>query len=64
MKRMRCEKDFRSVVLFGDLPSGGWRRILALWGFAPVPFFNAFEGETEATRLAWVEDHLRAAEER
>jgi hypothetical protein len=38
--------------------------ILALWDFAPVPFFRAFEGETEATRLAWVEDHLRAAEER
>lgn len=63
MKRTRCERDFRSVGMFGDLPSGGWRRILALWGFAPVPFFRAFEREA-ATRLAWVEDHLRAAEER
>ena len=44
---------------------GGWRRMLALWGFAPVPFFKAFEGEeAKATRLAWVEDHLRAAKER
>ena len=39
--------------------------MLALWGFAPVPFFKAFEGEeAKATRLAWVEDHLRAAKER
>ena len=25
-----------------ELPSGGWRRVLALWGFTPVPFFGAF----------------------
>ncbi len=64
MKRTWCERDFRSVGMFGDLPSGGWRRIRALWVFASVPFFKAFEGEAKATRLAWVEDHLRAAEER
>ena len=63
MKRTWCERDFRSVRMFGDLPLGGWRRILASWGFAPGPFFRTFEGEAEATRLVWVEDHLRAAEE-
>ena len=63
MKRTRCERNFRSVGMYGDLPSGGWRRILALWSFAPVPFFRALEEET-TTRLPWVEDHLRAAEER
>ena len=24
------------------LPENGWRRVLALWGFAGVPFFRAF----------------------
>jgi hypothetical protein len=24
------------------LPESGWRRVLALWGFADVPFFRAF----------------------
>jgi hypothetical protein len=24
------------------LPKSGWRRVLALWGFAGVPFFRAF----------------------
>ena len=24
------------------LPEGGWRRVLALWGFVGVPFFRAF----------------------
>jgi hypothetical protein len=24
------------------LPKGGWRRVLALWGFVGVPFFRAF----------------------
>lgn len=28
----------------GELPVGGWRRILALLGFVPVPFFRAFRG--------------------
>lgn len=46
------------------LPTRFWRRVAVLWGFAPVPFFEAFVGgEEEETRLAGVEDHLRAAEE-
>ena len=45
------------------LPTGFWRRVAVLWGFAPVPFFRTFEGEAEEARLAGVEDHLRAAEE-
>ena len=24
------------------LPEGGWRRVLALWGFVGIPFFRAF----------------------
>jgi hypothetical protein len=24
------------------LPESGWRRVLALWGFAGFPFFRAF----------------------
>ena len=62
MKRTRCERDFRSVGSLSSLPTKGWRRVLVLWSVAPAPFFSAFEGEEEA-RLAWVEDHLRAAEE-
>lgn len=27
-----------------ELPAGGWRKIFALLGFAPVPFFRAFRG--------------------
>jgi hypothetical protein len=27
---------------WSELPSGGWRRILALLGVAAVPFFRAF----------------------
>ena len=27
-----------------ELPAGGWRRVFALLGFAPVPFFRAFRG--------------------
>jgi hypothetical protein len=26
----------------GALPEGGWRRVLALWGATPVPFFRPF----------------------
>ena len=29
------------------LPPGGWRRALFLWGFAPIPFFAAFERDEE-----------------
>jgi hypothetical protein len=29
---------------WGELPAGGWRRVFALLGFAPVPFFRAFRG--------------------
>ncbi len=29
----------------GGLPAGMWRRVLALWGFTPVPFFAAFNDE-------------------
>ncbi len=28
-----------------QLERRGWRRVLALWGFAAVPFFGAFEEE-------------------
>ncbi len=62
MTETRWEKD-RGRELSGGLPSGFWPRILALWSFAPAPFFRAFDGEEE-TRLAGVEDHLRAAKER
>ena len=27
-----------------ELPAGGWRRVFALLGFTPVPFFRAFRG--------------------
>jgi hypothetical protein len=27
-----------------ELPTGGWRRVFALLGFTPVPFFRAFRG--------------------
>jgi hypothetical protein len=27
-----------------EMPAGGWRRVCALLGFAPVPFFRAFHG--------------------
>jgi hypothetical protein len=30
------------LELRGELPGGGWRRALALWGFTAVPFFRAF----------------------
>ncbi len=61
MTETKWEKD-RGRDLSGGLPTGSWPRILALWSFAPVPFFRAFDCEEE-TRLARVEDHLRAAEE-
>ena len=28
----------------GELPAGGWRRVFALLGVVPVPFFRAFRG--------------------
>jgi hypothetical protein len=37
--------DARVVSALGfdyRLPKSGWRRVLALWGFAGVPFFRAF----------------------
>jgi len=30
------------IELDGGLPEGGWRRVLALWGFVSIPFFRAF----------------------
>ena len=45
----------------GELSERVWSRVLALWSFAPVPFFRAFDSEEEM-RLARVEDHLRTAE--
>jgi hypothetical protein len=27
-----------------ELPASGWRRVFALLGFAPIPFFRAFRG--------------------
>ena len=62
MTETRWEKDIGREP-YGGLPTGFWPRILALWSVAPAPFFRAFDGEEE-TRLAGVEDHLRAAEER
>jgi N-acetylglutamate synthase-like GNAT family acetyltransferase len=39
----RLETD-RPLRLRDELPEGGWRRILALWGMTPgVPFFGAFD---------------------
>ena len=45
-----------------SLPACFWRRVAVLWSFAPVPFFDAFDGGEE-TRLAGVEDHLGTTEE-
>lgn len=47
---MDCEEahegwDARVVPTLGfgyRLPESGWRRVLALWGFADVPFFRVF----------------------
>jgi len=39
MKRTRCAKVGASKPR-GWLPASGWRRILALWGIASVPFFK------------------------
>ncbi len=44
-----CEGEWRvdaSLALGGwdELPVGGLRRVFALLGFAPVPFFRAFRG--------------------
>lgn len=36
----------RLAECYGELPAGGLRRVLALWGFAPAPFHAAF-GEKE-----------------
>src|SRR5918998_4982977 len=43
MKKTRCKRALRSVEGPGRLPAGGWRRVLALWGFTPGPFFRAFD---------------------
>ncbi|MDQ4004543.1 MAG: hypothetical protein M3259_12040 [Actinomycetota bacterium] len=43
MKKTRCRRALRSVDGPGRLPAGGWRRVLALWGFTPVPLFRAFD---------------------
>ena len=39
MKRTRCGR-VGAPKSRGRLPARGWRRVLALWGFAPVPFFK------------------------
>ena len=44
-----CKGEWRvhaNLALGGwdELPAGGWRRVFALLGFAPVPFFRAFRG--------------------
>jgi hypothetical protein len=39
MKRTRCGKVGASKPR-GRLPASGWRRVLALWGIASVPFFK------------------------
>ena len=57
------ERDRVPWKLSRRLPTGFWRRVAVLWGFAPVPFSTAFEGEAEEVWSAGVEDHLRAAEE-
>ena len=41
MRRTRCGRADGPPKLGERLPAGGWRRLLALWGFAPVPFFSA-----------------------
>jgi hypothetical protein len=43
MKKTRCKRALSSVEGPGRLPAGGWRRVLALWGFTPVPLFRAFD---------------------
>lgn len=50
MKKARCDRRYAGVRLpvpVVDPRVGGWRRVLALWGFAPVPFFKASGDEKE-----------------
>jgi hypothetical protein len=39
MKRTRCGRA-GAPKSRGRLPASGWRRVLALWSFASVPFFK------------------------
>ena len=44
-KEAREDPDARVVSALGfdyQLPEGGWRRVLALWGCTEVPFFRPF----------------------
>jgi hypothetical protein len=43
-RRYRCWRlgADAPIELRGELPEGGWRRVLALWGATAVPFFRAF----------------------
>jgi len=43
----------------GELPAGMWRRVLALWGFTPVPFFAAFDREV-GEYVGYIEDRQLA----
>ena len=38
--KTRCKRALRSIEGPGKLPAGGWCRVVALWGFTPVPFFR------------------------
>lgn len=37
------------LELRAELPEGGWRRVLALWGLSAVPFFRAFRDPGQDT---------------
>ena len=41
-KDLKRWKALLNRDLYHELPDGGWRRMLALWGVASVPFFRAF----------------------
>ena len=61
MTQMRWDRDLWQY--HRRLPVRFWRRVAVLWSSAPAPFFSAFGGEEEETRLARIENHLGTTEE-
>ncbi|MDP8950727.1 MAG: hypothetical protein M3N18_00505 [Actinomycetota bacterium] len=43
-RRGGWRSDANLFEVRGELPEGGWRRVVALLGFVTVPFFRAFRG--------------------
>jgi hypothetical protein len=46
------------------LPAGLWRRVLALWSFAPVPFFRAFFDREDKRALTLRDGVSRGSDEK